>query len=511
MCKIIACDLGTSSIKAYLFDESGNIYGSFSEGYNTYYENAVMHEQKPLDWWEGIIKSIKELIKNSGASKNDIECLAISGHSLGVVPVDKKGELLRKKTPIWSDSRAKKQASDFFKYYDYKKWYQTTGNGFPAELYTVFKILWFKENEPEIYKKATKFLGTKDYINYKLTGKILTDYSYASGSGVYNLKNWSYDDELINSIKLDKNKLPEIVTSTHIVGGITKEVANKIGLTPGIPVVCGGVDNSCMALGAKCYKKGRVYTSLGSSAWIAVSSLEPILDIKNKPFVFTHVVSEQFVSAVPIFSAGNSFKWVRDIIFSHSKEPIKSKFTNTYELMSSLAEASPIGAKKLLFNPSLAGGSSLDKSVNIKGGYVGLTLGHTINDIIRAAMEGIALNLRVTLDELEKLINLSKDMILVGGGSKSTLWRRIFADVYNKNIIKTNINQEATSLGVAAVAAVGTGIWNNFEKIDSIIKLEEKIRPIEENVKKYEKILPVFKNVANMLSDIGNKLSSLKL
>ncbi len=509
MKRIIACDLGTSGIKASLFDKEGNINESTFEQYTTYYRDSNISEQKPSDWWCCIIKSIKNLINKSNLIIKEVECIAVTGHSLGVIPIDKYGELLREKVPIWSDSRAKKQALNFFKNYDYKKWYYTTGNGFPPELYPAFKMLWYEENEPETYQKAMKFLGTKDYINYKLTGKFYTDYSYASGTGLYNLYNWKYDDELISAFKIDKNKLPKIVSSKEIIGSITKVAAEQVGLKSGIPVVCGGVDNSCMALGALCYKENRTYTSLGSSAWIAVSSHKPLLSLTSKPFVFAHVLNDQFVSAVPIFSAGASFNWIGENFFKNYKEKEKLDMASLFGLMTSLAEISPVGSNKLIFNPSLAGGSSMDKSVNIKGAFMGLTLNHSINDIVRSAMEGIAMNLRVVLDKLEEITPVSDDMVLVGGGSKNNLWRKIFADIYNKNIIKTNIDQTATSFGAAALAAVGIGIWDTFEKIDTIIKLEEINKPIKKNNEKYEKILPIFKNIGEVLSDIGDKLQSL--
>ena len=226
-----------------------------------------------------------------GGSRRDLG-LAISGHSLGAVPVDEKGSLLREETPIWSDIRAQKEVAEFFKQVDPDEWYLTTGNGFPAACYTIFKVMWYQSHEPEMWKKGRKILGTKDYINYRLTGKFNTDYSYASGTGIYDLKGWKYSPEFIAASGIPAEVWPEIVPSTHILGALLPEVARLLGLSQGVQVVCGGVDNSCMALGARNIQDGRVYTSLGSSAWIAVSSEQPVLDKKYKPYVFTHVMPE---------------------------------------------------------------------------------------------------------------------------------------------------------------------------------------------------------------------------
>ena len=211
------------------------------------------------------------------------ECLAISGHSLGAVPVDREGRLLRNTIPIWSDARAQEQARRFFEKVDENEWYLTTGNGFPSALYTVFKIMWYMDNEPDIYRDAFKIIGTKDYINLRLTGVIKTDHSYASGSGVYDLKRNAYHEGYITASGISADKLPDIIPSTAVLGTLTPRAAEETGLGTNVKVVCGGVDNSCMALGAKNVEEGRVYTSLGSSAWIAVSSTEPVLDPKRSP------------------------------------------------------------------------------------------------------------------------------------------------------------------------------------------------------------------------------------
>ncbi|MHB8065968.1 MAG: xylulokinase, partial [Ruminiclostridium sp.] len=441
--RIISYDLGTGGNKASLYDLNGNCLHSTFVPYKTYYPHVGWHEQCPEDWWNAVVECTRKLLEKSGEGKENIECLAISGHSLGAIPVDINGDLLRETTPIWSDIRAAREVEDFFIKVDKNEWYQTTGNGFPAACYTIFKIMWYKNNEPEMFNKIHKILGTKDYINYKLTGEMKTDYSYASGCGVYNLKDWKYHQDFINASGIPAQILPDIVPSTYILGNITKEAAESMGLSTRVKVACGGVDNSCMALGAKNIKEGRVYTSLGSSAWIAVSSEQPVLDIKAKPYVFAHVIPNMFTSAVSIFSAGTSFTWLRDNICTDLIEKAKEENIDAYALMDILAGEVPIGANKLLFNPSLAGGTSQDASVNIRGAYMGIDLKHGKGELIRSCMEGIALNLRIRLDVLRKYCNLQEEMLLVGGGSKSALYRRIFADAYNTKIIKTNIDQDA--------------------------------------------------------------------
>jgi len=509
--KIISFDLGTGGNKASLYDVEGNCLASAFVPYTTQYPQVGWHEQCPVDWWNAVVESTHRLMTSSGADKEDIVCLGISGHSLGAIPVDKDGNLLREATPIWSDIRAEKEVEDFFSRVDRTAWYLTTGNGFPAACYTIFKVMWYRNHEPEMFQKVYKILGTKDYINFKLTEAMKTDYSYASGTGIYDLKGWKYDPDFIKASEISAEAWPEIVPSTQVIGELTPAVADLLRLGNGVKVVCGGVDNSCMALGAKNIRAGRVYTSLGSSAWIAVSSKEPVLDKKYKPYVFEHVIPNMFTSAVSIFSAGTSFTWVKDNLCEDLISESKSTNQDAYSLMNQVAEKAPVGSNKLLFNPSLAGGTSQDASVHTRGAYIGLDLKHSKPELIRAAMEGIAMNLRLRLDLLRKYTNLEDEILFVGGGAKSRFYLGIFADVFNMRILKTNVDQDAGALGAASIAAVGCGLWDSFDKIDAIHKTVEFVEPNSENNCKYEKLLPVFNLAAECQAKISDALQEIEL
>lgn len=497
---VISYDLGTGGVKASIYNQDGQELAFAFEAYPTFYPHNGWHEQKPEDWWNAVVTSTRKMLSESGINPQTIEALAISGHSLGVIPVGEKGELLRETTPIWSDTRAVLQAERFFADVDYEKWYYDTGAGFPAHLYSVFKIMWFKDNEPDMYDRTVKFLGTKDYINFKLTGRLCTDYSYASGYGVYVLKDNAYNPGYIEKAGIDGAKLPEIIRSTDTVGTLSRETADMLGLCPGTIVAAGGVDNACMALGAKGISEGRSYTSLGSSAWIAVSSGTPIVDFRIKSYVFAHILPEMYVSATAIFSAGTAHKWVLEQIVDQTAE-------NRYSLFDELAGQSPVGANQLFFNPSLAGGSGLDRSPHIRGGFVGIDLKHTKSDVARACLEGIAINLRSALDALKSVHPVEGEMLIVGGGTKSPLWMQIFADVYHMPVIATNVGQGAGSLGAAAVAAVAAGIWDDFSKIDEIHTITKQKYPITENAEAYEALLRVHQKISDLLSELGETVS----
>lgn len=508
---IIAYDLGTGGTKTSLFDENGVSKASAFTSCGTSFPHSGWHEQRPEDWWNSVVSSTQTMLKSTGVPVEDIVSLAVSGHSLGVIPIGKDGSLLAQSVPIWSDARAEEQAKAFFEKTDEEQWYLTTGNGFPTHLYGIFKIMWYRDHMLELYEKAQSFIGTKDYINYKMTGKLCTDRSYASGSGVYSLNEERYLEKYIEASGITAEKLPKVFPSTHVVGTILPQIAEILGLSPNTKVCAGGVDNACMALGAACISNGEAYTSLGSSSWIAVSSDQPIVNAQKHTYVFAHCVPGQYVSATSIFSAGNSLRWVRDNLCQDLTEKEAAGGKDSYIAMNELAVTSPAGANKLIFNPSLAGGSGLDKSANVRGCFTGLDLRHTKADIIRATMEGVSMNLRLALNVLEENVKLSDDMLLVGGGGKSPFWRSLFASIYEKNILETNVGQDAGSLGAAAVAAVGAGLWENFDHVKKIHKLKNRVEPKPEDVAVYHQIMPMFEKICDVQSDVGDMLAELKI
>ncbi len=500
---ILAYDLGTGGCKASLYNEQGHALASSFVAYNTYYPAANQHEQRPDDWWNAIVDSTQKLLASSKADPNSIHSIALSGQSLAVIPLDDKSQLLRDQIPIWSDTRPAKQVREFFDKVDLDHWYMTTGNGFSSETYSVFKIMWYRDHEPEMFSRIDKIVGSKDYINFRLTGEIATDHSYASGSGIYNLKQRHYDSEFLTASGLPADIFPHIVESTTLIGTLTPEAAEELGLSQRVEVYCGGVDNSCMALGAGNIREGAVYLSLGSSAWIAVSSTSPVVDLTVKPFVFAHVIPQMYTSATSIFSAGSSFRWLRDTVCSKLKDEADKQNLDPYDLMVEAAMRSPVGANNIFFNPSLAGGSAAYPNPDIRGAFLGIELRHTQDDLIRAVLEGITFDLRIMYTKLSQLVRLEDSILMVGGGSNSPAWMQLFADVFNTRFVKANIGQDAASLGAAAVAAVGSGLWNDFLFVENIIEGQEVKEPDRANVEAYKSLLPVYQQTWEQLSHIA--------
>lgn len=493
---ILAYDLGTSGVKASLYDETGSLVAAHYGQYTTLYPADGFREQRPADWWNKIKQVTKAITAQCGAG--DIAAIGVSGHSLGVVAVDAFGNLLAETTPIWSDARAVSQANVFFKKTDYRQWYEVTGNGFPRHIYALFKEMWLKENEPEMYRKTACFLGTKDYINLLFTGEMVTDRSYASGSGVYSLVEEQYIDKYLECAGIDREKLPRVVASDEVIGCVTSKAAEELGISPGIPVVAGGVDNACMTLGSDCWREGDTYASLGTSAWVTVCAGTPSVNFEAKTYTFAHCIQGQYLPSAGIFSSGSSLEWMIQnlhIGVKHGK--------NVYDTLSEMVRSVPAGANGLLFVPNLAGGSSFDPSPDVRGLLAGIDLKHTEADVARAVYEGIAMHLRCAYDVLTFGAPIREKMLLVGGAAKSAEWRSIYASVFGIPVLKTAVIQDAASLGAAALAAVGAGIWKDYIPLCAAHGTGEYTYPDKTETDVYRKLLIKYKKICTLTQNIA--------
>ncbi len=496
---LLAFDLGTSGVKCSVFDMKARHIVSACGEYPTYFPGEGLQEQKPVEWIKAIRTALLEMKKE--LLESEVCAIGVSGHSLGVIPVDEKGELLCPSVPIWSDARAKKEAESFFSKCDYHTWYEKTGNGFPAYLYGLFKVLWYKKNQPETYDKAVSFLGSKDYINLYLTGKAATDHSYASGSGLYDLKEKRYIDEYALSAGVDINKFPPILLSHQVIGTVTEKAALDLGLTAGIPVVAGGVDNACMTLGAGCFEEGDSYASLGSSAWVTVCAKDPLTERESGVYTFAHCVEDMFIPSVGIFSSGSALDWVTKRFFSELKG------SDRFEKMAEYAQGSDVGSKGILFVPCLAGGAAIDPSPNTKAAFFGLSLGHEKEDIARAAFEGIATHLYAAAENMILKKHISEPLLLVGGGAKGEFARGVYADVFGISVAVSSVQQAAASLGAAALAARGCGLWESYSPLKALFKDVKKYEPDEDNHKKYRDTFPVWQALRRACAEMGDLLS----
>jgi xylulokinase len=500
---ILAHDLGTGGNKAVLYSSEGKLISKAFKSYDTYYPYSGWAEHNPQDWWEAVIESTKKLLAATEINKKNIACISLSGHSMGIVPVDKEGKLLRKTVPLWNDSRAIDKAREILKFIGYDYWYEKTGAGFRPENHSIFKLAWFKENEPDMFNSTYKFLPTKGFITLKLTGNFISDYSDASFSGLMDINELKYSEEIFNLSGLPVEKMPVLLKSVDYAGELTKEASELLGIPSGIAVINGGVDNACTAIGAGNIKENRIYNYIGSSSWIAATSAKPIINSKIKIPCYAHSIPNLYLSQVSVFSTGSTLQWYKDIFCDKENLQAEKSDGNVYSMIEKNASYSPVGSNNIIFIPSFRGGATVSPNSYLRGAFLGLELSHNKNDINRAVLEGISFELALALKEYVNLGMKSKDIRITGGGSKSKFWRQMLADVFGIDTILTSIDQEAAAFGAAAIGAVGTGIWKDFSIVDEIVKQVDVSKPDKQNVRVYKEILHKFKYAMDKVGEIN--------
>lgn len=504
---ILAHDLGTTGNKASLYDSEGKLLGSNLSEYDTFFEHASWAEQNPEDWWQAVCNSTKQLLEQTHIQKKDIACIVFSGQMMGCVPLDKHAKPLRNAL-IWADQRSVQQEQWLSERITPEKVYRITGHPLSAS-YSLCKILWLREHQPELYRDTFKFVHAKDAIVARLTGNFVTDPSDASGMNLYDLGKGTWSAEMIEAAGLEPNKLPDLQPSTAVVGEVLPTIANELGLAPGTPVVIGGGDGCCAATGAGVIKEGRAYNYLGSSSWIALATDKPIYDPTMRTFTWAHLIPDMFSPCGTMQAAGASYAWARNELATLETQLAKEQNVSSYELMNGVAETSPIGAKGLLYLPYLLGERSPRWNSKARAAFIGLDIRHTRADMIRSVLEGITMNLRIILDAFTSQGATIDTMRVIGGGAKGKLWNQIMADIYGVPVQRLAVLEEATSMGAAVAGGVGVGLYKDFSIVEKMNPIVSTVEPNPAAKETYNKLLKVFDATYKALEPVYEQLSEL--
>jgi len=493
---ILVHDLGTSGNKATLFTTEGSIVKSEVVTYETIYHGEVHVEQNPSDWWDSVIESTKRLVE--GIKVEDIAVISCSGHMQGMVCLDKQGDLLYNSL-IWMDQRSVAQMEALRANISEDRVYQITGNRL-SPIYTLEKLMWMRDEQPQIYKNIYKVLNTKDYITYKLTGALVTDYSDASGTNALDITERCWSAEILEAANVPLDIFPELHQSIDIVGHVTESAAQACGLIPGIQVVCGGGDGACGTLGAGCINDGDTYCCMGTSAWAAMTTNSPVIDKKKAVFNLAHVIPGKFIPIGAMSSSGVAYQWGIDLFAKLEKLKAESTGISIHTLVEEEMRKSSVGANKLIFLPYLHGERSPRWNPEARGVFFGLTSNHTTGDMLRAILEGVAFNLGMIVDVFKEHIDV-KEVNLIGGGVNQ-LQQQILCDIFEVPVNTVANSRSASAVGAAVVAGIGVGIYKNFDAVNKFIELHETYEPIEENVATYKPLKDVFDQVYLNLENV---------
>lgn len=492
---ILAYDLGTTGNKAALFNQDCQLVASAFSSYRTYhpFPNAV--EQDPEEWWGSIRYTTQKLLQKSKVRPGDIACLTFSGQMMGCVPVSEDATPIGRAL-IWADQRGTSEADKLETQIGQRRMYEIVGHR-PSASYSAAKIMWIRNHEPERFSKTYKFVHAKDFIVARMTGNFVTDYSDASGTNLFDLRGLHWSDEILKAASLGREILPDAIPSTEVAGKLLPLIAAELGLMEGTPVVIGGGDGSCAAAGAGVISEGSAYHYLGSSSWIGIAMKEPIFDEEMRTFNWAHVVPGLISPTGTMQAAGVSYQWMRDVLFDKTLNG-SADIKDSYKMMDSLAQSSKPGSRGLLFLPYLMGERSPLWNPSARGCFIGLSVEHTSGDMIRAVMEGVALNLRSIVNVFSSHTDIG-DIRLIGGGAKGRIWAQILSSVFNRRILVPKLLDEATSMGAAVTGGVGVGLYRDFEVIRKAIQDDFVLEPILEDRKVYERLHGKFESAYTSL------------
>jgi xylulokinase len=469
---LLAHDLGTSGNKATLYDEAGRLVASRTVSYPTNYFHGNWAEQEPAQWWEAVCASTRALL--AAADPGEVAVVALSGQMMGCTVVDRQGQVLRPSI-LYCDQRSSEQAARLLEQIDLKSFYGLVGHRISPS-YSLEKLMWIRDNEPEIYRRTHRTLCAKDYINLRLTGRMATDYSDASGTNAFDLNTFTWSEKIIGLAGVDGAMFPEAMDSTRVLGDITAEAAAATGLKAGTPVAVGGGDGSCAGVGVGCIKPGTAYNYLGSSSWIALTVKEPIVDAEMRTMNWAHCVPGYLHPSGTMQTAGSSLHWLKEVICTPECAEAAARGVSPYAVIDDAIAKSPPGANGLLFLPYMLGERTPWWNPNARGAFIGLNLASRREDVLRAVMEGITLNLGIIVNLFRQHVPINA-ITVIGGGARSAVWRQMMADIYGCRVESLNFLEEATSMGAAVIGGVAVGLFKDFEVIHRFIQVDQVCHP----------------------------------
>lgn len=446
---LIAHDLGTTGNKASLHHDDGRLVTSVTVPYPAHFAAGGIAEQNPSDWWDAVVSATRQLIARAGVGPETIGGLVVSGQMMGTVLLDAKGEPVRPAI-IWADTRSGAQTRALEHHLGAEDAYRVLGHRLNPT-YSLEKIMWVRDNEPEAWARVRHFCVAKDYIVYRLTGRLATERSDASGTNAYDQLRGTWSADVLAAAGLDAALFPEILDSTAVAGVLTTASADALGLPASVRVVMGGGDGPLAAVGSGIVApEDGAYVCLGTSSWISFASLAPLHDPQMRTMTFDNVVPGSFVPTATMQAGGASVQWIAEALSPDPAHPDTARLT---------AEAGgDLDTEDLYFLPYLLGERSPLWDPHARGAFVGLGRHHTRAHLTRAVLEGVAYNLLTCIQAFRESGATIDRIDAVGGGAQSDAWLGILADVWGVPIRRRTIVEEANSLGAAVTGAVGLGL-----------------------------------------------------
>lgn len=494
---VVGVDVGTTSCRTMVFDIDGRIMSKCAVEYKIETPRPGWAEQDPNEWWTAVAKTLKEAVGDANLDSKDIMAIGVTGQQPSPVFVGEDGEVLGNSL-IWMDRRTSDQCRQIEEVLGVERVYEITGQRVDP-ISTASKILWVRHYLPEVFRRVHKVLQPKDFVIFRLTGEIGSDYASSAATQLLNLRMRTWSSEIIEALDIPDKILPTLHDSTAIIGRLRKTVADMTGLSEGTPVVCGAGDTTVSAVGSRVVIPGRVSVNIGTSSDVMACLEEPVFDRERRIGVYPHAVPDSYITIAGSNTSGACLRWFRDALCAPEKHAAEIIGVDVYEMMNTMVKDVEPGGGGLIFLPYLLGERSPIFDPKARGVLFGMSLSHTKGNLVRAIMEGVAFSIRHRLEITEQLkADLAMPTLIVAGGaSNSPVWCQIIADVTGKEV-QVLASGESTCAGIALLAGVSMGIYTSIESAcDHVMPVMAKVRPLPQHVNIYSSLYDKYKDLYN--------------
>jgi xylulokinase len=486
---LLGIDVGTGGTRALIIDQRGGPIASATEEHAPFASPKIgWAEQDPEDWWRACSLAVRKALAKGSLRAEDIACVGFSGQMHGAVMLDEQDRVVRPAL-IWCDVRTEAQCRELDEKIGAERIIQLTSN--PALTnFTLTKLLWVRENEPQNWRRVRSVMLPKDYVRFRLTGERAVDMADASGTLMLDVAHRRWSNEMLAAAEMDERLLPALFESPDVCGKVSALGAAAAGLKPGMPVVAGAGDQAAGATGMGIVAPGAVSATIGTSGVVFAATDRPALDPKGRLHTFCHAIPGRWHVMGVTQAAGLSLRWFRDQ-FGAGKDDGR----DPYERLSDEASRVAPGCEGLLWTPYLMGERTPHLDPQARAALVGLTASHTRAHVIRAILEGVAFSLRDTFTIFAEMNVPVRRIRLGGGGARSSLWRQVQADIYGHEVEIVEA-EEGAAYGAAILAGVGAGAWPSVDAAcDAVVRVEKRVKPEPDVVAAMNQAYAVFRRI----------------
>lgn len=492
---MLGVDIGTTSTKAVVFTTAGRVVAQHALEYPLICTAPGMAEQEPLRIYDAVLGAIAGAVRAAGAAPDEIALVSFSAAMHSVIALDPQGGLLSNSI-TWADNRASEWSKRIRNEFDGHAVYLRTGTPIHP-MSPLCKLMWLRHEHPEVFGRAARFAGIKEYVFFRLFGRWLVDHSIASATGMFNLRQLDWDADALKLVGVAPAQLSEPVPTTYHLHGLPSGLAQQLGLAPHTPFVIGANDGVLSNLGVNAIHPGQVAVTIGTSGAMRAVVDQALTDASGRTFCYA-LTERHWVVGGPVNNGGNIFRWVRDELATAEAERARRAGIDPYEALTGIAARVAPGAEGLLFHPYLAGERAPLWNADLRGSFFGLGLHHRKEHMIRAALEGVIFNLYSILPVLEDLIGPTRRMMATGGFARSALWRQMMADIFEREVVVPE-SVESSCLGAAVLGLYALKMVASLDVISTMVGSTHRHLPIAENVAVYAQLRPIFMAIPRKL------------